>query len=748
VRWKNRKEGKRIMKVPLIGVSSPYTKNLETGELQVVMWRNGQKEVKPSKYEPYCYIYDEKGDNYSITGQQGSTKMSKVPYIAGEELPKGVLLDGARENIMDRLVIEHPNYFYEFPNSQPLKSLCFDIETHSPDGSFPFGESYPVVAIGIVTSTGEREVYLWDGEDDRQVLTDFAKFVREYDPDIIYGYNLVGYDIPQLLFRAKYHGITNFKKLLNRDGTDYGWQPPKDNKDLRMKAGGRIILDILRHTRLDYALSGLPRGLKPVSKHFGLEPIELDFENKVLLDYELSEIHDYVLSDVDCTKFLFDHYYPRLEYTAELIGVPLESYINAPASYVTKILQGRSLFEQRIVTVDNNHDRHPLIYREDKGNFQAAKIELFEPGYHKENIKVDFSSYYPSIAMALNLGPDTTRIVGYEEYNEKLEHIDGKLYIPDSQINKRVIVEIDSDRKSCLYEMCKKFTDLRKPYKMMGTTEGDSKSNALKIMVNTFYGANTNPYINYGDMATGLTITGVARYLLVHGINLIRKKYGEKSVVYCHTDGINTNVDVDVNWLTNRLRLLLEATIPNSDAQFISLDKDEYREGYWLQIGNYVLRNVDGSLTKHGSTLKASTRSRFYKKTINRIIDARLDNKTNIGDEIYDFDSLPIEEFIQRRRLNKPIDEYVSETDMLIGLVRQGEDIGIRPLPMTSYEYYKTKDGYKLVQLTSGKSELDVRYYWDIVSKLLHKFGMSHQVKKNPPLTILDKKQKSLMEFV
>ena len=333
------------MKVPLIGVSSPYTKNLETGDDQVVMWADGKKSVEKSPYEPYCYASDiDNGDEYNLTGQQGSVYLRKMPYRAGEELPKGIMLDGARENIMDRLVIEHPNYFYGFPNNQPLKTLCFDIETHSPDGSFPFGENYPVVAIGIVTSTGEREVFLWDGECDRQVFVDFARFIKEYDPDVIYVYNMVGYDVPQILIRASYHGMRNYKKLLNRDGSDYGWQPAENTDDLRMKAGGRVIVDLLRHTRLDYALSGQPRGLKPVSRHFGLEPIELDFNGKVLLDYELSEIHDYVLSDVDCTKFLFDHYFPRMEFTAEFIGVPLETFINAPASYVTKILKGRALF--------------------------------------------------------------------------------------------------------------------------------------------------------------------------------------------------------------------------------------------------------------------------------------------------------------------------------------------------------------------------------------------------------------------
>ena len=737
------------MKVPLIGVSSPYTKNLETGDNQVIMWVDGEKRVEPSPYDPFCYVPAEDGDEYRLTGQQGSIYLKKLPYRAGEELPRAVMLDGARENIMDRLVIEHPKYFYEFPNTQPLKSLCFDIETHSPDGSFPFGENYPVVAIGIVTSTGEREVFLWDGECDRQVLVDFAKFVKEYDPDVIYGYNMVGYDVPQILFRAKYHGMNNYKKLLNRDGSDYGWQPSENTDDLRMKAGGRVIVDLLRHTRLDYALSGLPRGLKPVSRHFGLEPIELDFKSKVLLDYELSEIHDYVLSDVDCTKFLFENYFPRLEFTAEFIGVPLETYINAPSSYVTKVLQGRALYEQNIITPDNNRDRHPTIYKEDKGNFQAAKIELFEPGFHKKNYKVDFSSYYPSIAMALNLGPDTTRIVGYEEYNEKLDYKEGKLYIPDSQINKRVIIEIDNDRKSCLASMSEKFTELRKPYKEMGTKEGDSKSNALKIMVNTFYGANTNPYITYGDMSVGLAITGIARSLLVAGINLIRKKYGDKSVVYCNTDGINTNVDVDVNWLTKRLRLILKSRVPFADTKYISLDKDEYNEGFWIQIGNYVLRNVDGTLTKHGSTFKASTRSRFYRNTIERITLGRLDNKTTtLVEEVYDFDDLPMEEFLQRRRLNRKLKDYKSETDMMIGLAEQGESIGIKALPMTTYEYYKTKDVYKIKELTGGKSELDVRYYWDIVSRLLEKFGLKHLVRKHPPLTILDKKQRSLMEFV
>ena len=210
-----------------------------------------------------------------------------------------------------------------------------------------------------------------------------------------------------------------------------------------------------------------------------------------------------------------------------------------------------------------------------------------------------------------------------------LEEKDGILYIPDNKVGKRIMLKIDHSQKSCLYNMCAEFKEMRKPYKLGTTKEDKSKSNALKIMVNTFYGANANPYISYGDMGVGLTITAVARWLLLAGVDVIRARYGEDAVVYVHTDGINTNVDVDVDWLVKRLRILMNHTFTNCESKHITMDKDYFKEGVWLQIGNYVLRNEDGSLTKHGSTFKATTRSQFYLKVLDKIIDGRINNTIN-----------------------------------------------------------------------------------------------------------------------
>jgi len=741
------------MKIPLIGSINKRTINLKNKKLMVKMYRNGKAEAVESPYKPYFYTEDKEGETKKLIASTKTAQLKKHLYTPGKDhIPKTALFDGGREALLERLCIEHPKFFANYPNDQDVKCLVFDIETHSPDGTFPFGEKYPIVAIGIVTSTGERKVLLWDGEDDKQLLWDFANYIQDYDPDIITGWNLVGYDIPQILHRVRYNHIneTQYKKHLNRDGSNWGYEPPKDQRELKMNAGGRIVLDLLRWARLDYSLSGLPRGLKQVSKAFGLEPIELDFAHKNLLDYPLHEIEDYVLSDVDCTMYMYNHYFPQIQYVAEVLCVPLATYVNAPSSYITKILQGRSLFEQGIVALNRNKERHPEIFRFDKGNYQAAYIKLYRPGFEARNYKVDFSSFYPSIAMALNLGPDTTRIIGYDEYSENIEFKDNILYVPDNKVGKRLMLSIEIDKQSCLSKMAGEFNEMRKPYKLGKTKEDKSKSDALKIMVNTFYGANANPYISYGDMGVGIAITAVARWLLLSGVDIIHSRYGEDAVVYVHTDGINTNVDVDVDWLTRRLQQLLKHHIPLSDPSHISMDKDTFKEGVWIQVGNYILRNLDGSVTKHGSTFKSKSRSIFYNKVLDRLSDARLNNTVtnSFVDKLYDLEEYVLEDFIMRRSTNKGYDDYKTETDLTVQLMNLGKQIGMEPAEGTTYFYAKTKEGYRLKETIKSVDEIDITYYWDTISNLLTKFNLKEHVKKKPPLTMLDKKQQSLAEWI
>ena len=180
------------------------------------------------------------------------------------------------------------------------------------------------------------------------------------------------------------------------------------------------------------------------------------------------------------------------------------------------------------------------------------------------------------------------------------------------------------------------------------------------------------------------------------------------------------------------------------------MDKDYFKEGVWLQVGNYVLRNEDGSLTKHGSTFKSTSRSKFYLSVLEKLIDARMKNVVDAKfiEDLYSLDAYVLEDFIMRKSQGREKDEYKSETDLIMKLIEQGEEIGMTPAQGTTYYYCKTQEGYKLKESIKDIEEIDIRYYWDTISGLLNKFKLKEWVRKKPPLTLLDKKQQSLMEWL
>jgi DNA polymerase elongation subunit (family B) len=741
------------MKVPLIAIAGPNTVNRHNNKQQVIIWSRGEKIIKKSP-RTHCYYKESKnGEEYRVLGSDHKKKYEKIEVAncgALNEFEMGprCFLDGVTKNESERICIEDPEFFGKFFDSEGPRTLGFDIETYTPDSTFPFGEKYPIVTIGVATNDGTAKAFTWDGESDKQCLKDFFNFVKEYDPDIIYGYNVVGYDIPQVEFRANLHKL-NMAEYFNREGRKDKLKFEMGLKKNTVRCWGRIIVDVLNFTRRDYALSGIAKGLKNVAQFYGQDPKELDFRTKNILDYDIDIVEEYVISDCKVTEFLFNHYFRQHLFVAEVLKVPLEMYLNGPDSFITKILQGRSLFKQGILTLNKNKDRHPDIT-----SFQAAHIDLYKPGFHRKNYKVDFKSMYPSIAMALNLGPDTTQIIGMEDYDIKqfgsrIESEHAILTIPDNVINKNIIIKIAQDRKSSLYTMSKQFKEMREPFKRLDTQEAKSRSNALKIMVNTFYGSNTNPYMTYGDLSVGIAITGVARWLIMGARKLITLKNGDV-VVYIHTDGVNTSADIDVDWINTELQKAMRTIFPFSEERWIEVEKDTFKEGFWIQIGNYVLRKEDGSLIKHGSTFKSKSRSTFYKKVLNKLIDARLDNVVTpeFIDDLYDFKNYELEDFVQMRTMNKEINDYKTENDLIMQLAREAQKINMTIAPGTTFSFFKTNEGYKLSQQVDNIDDIDIKYHWDIISSLLQKFGLSNHMRRKPPITTMDTKQRQLLDFI
>ena len=215
------------MKIPLSAMSGPQTVNKYTGKQNVLIWRNGEKIVVPSPREHYYYLPDKEGKPREILGKRDPHQarplykkhlVENIGELNPEALSSLAVLDGVTRNEIERISIEHDDFFISYPSQEPT-SLGFDFEVHSADGSFPKGEKHPIVSIGVVTDKGDQIAFMWDGEDDKKCIMKFLKFIQKYDPDIIYGYNIIGYDIPQLFERAKFHGL-EIKSYLNRGKFD------------------------------------------------------------------------------------------------------------------------------------------------------------------------------------------------------------------------------------------------------------------------------------------------------------------------------------------------------------------------------------------------------------------------------------------------------------------------------------------------------------------------------------------------
>ena len=110
----------------------------------------------------------------------------------------------------------------EYSKLAPLRILSFDIECSAEAGKFPTPLIDPVIQIAnIVKVQGESEIFVRNVftlqhcapivgsrvhsyKTETAMLRAWRDFVREVDPDIITGYNIVNFDLPYIIERAEF----------------------------------------------------------------------------------------------------------------------------------------------------------------------------------------------------------------------------------------------------------------------------------------------------------------------------------------------------------------------------------------------------------------------------------------------------------------------------------------------------------------------------------------------------------------
>jgi len=548
--------------VRLVGVTShPKYEEFE-GVLEMHMYgktREGQSvAVKYRGFEPYFYIVEPSDDVVSILeadrkrvartepcvlfykGEERACRkvvavhpglvpsirrdlMDAVPAVLAADIPfhfrfvydKGI---GACVRVSGRvveddrfttdLVVEADGFEEVQPFRPSLKVLSFDIETSLKEPR--------IFTICCVVKEGDEVSSRRFQGDEAKMISDFTSFIIESDPDVITGYNIDGFDIPQIQDRAKALGLGPLR--WGRFPTDI------DQYNRFWRAQGRVIIDawwavkrVLKPKQ--ETLNAVAKQLLGEEKH-DVDPKKMDEE----WEADPERVMEYCTQDAHLALRVLEKV-AILNRSMDLAAVsklPLDDVVNGTTSQLIDSILIREA-DRRDVKV-----AVPMTSRssEDAAPIEGGYVHEMEPGLYHWVLTLDFRSMYPSMIIANNICFTTLSPEG------SIVSPTGARFLSKDKregLLPGILVRLMEERAATKKAMAAASTPDERDY-YNGLQE------AIKILMNSFYGVLASSFYRFTDPKIGASITAFSREATK---DLIRKLEGEGlKVIYSDTDSV------------------------------------------------------------------------------------------------------------------------------------------------------------------------------------------------------------------
>lgn len=389
--------------------------------------------------------------------------------------------------------------------------------------------------------------------DEREVIQRFIRFVRDYDPDVVAGFNDGDYDFRVLLTRCDRLGV---RCALGRDGSkpyvivkNYE-RRGREREVVNVRIRGRVHFDVYYEVMFDQTLYDLKgRGQLEVAKHFGFAPVE-DVDHAAIPESRLAEVN---LDDARCCYELAQLYLKNIYALCEELAVPLNLMCERSPSHIPNWVYGQAFAELGIVSDKSNVERFPQIFGRGGKPYQGALVKCFRTGVFYDVIHKDFASFYPSIMMEYNLSPETVSLVAIKPYTGKyrIDKYDDYwiIEVPDvpkrkakpnwavaAQIVCRVNMKEDGVTKKKLLKIREERLKLKHEYKKTKDEKLYSRQYALKVIQNSLYGYCAMRWALYGNILVAILVTALARYHMQNLVDELTQK--RKKIIELDTDGI------------------------------------------------------------------------------------------------------------------------------------------------------------------------------------------------------------------
>jgi DNA polymerase I len=395
-----------------------------------------------------------------------------------------------------------------------------------------------VLMVKHVEGNGDDSVKTFSSE--KEMLDEFLKILVDFDPDVLIGYNINGFDLPYLIERYRQNRISPAFGRCDRKQAS----SRKFGMMTRSDVVGRVVVDAYELVK-ESANKGLMK-----LKRYGLGDVSRALLNEDKVDIAHSEIVKYWNGEAEKVRKLID--YSRKDSVLALKLVLdknlLDKFIEL--SKVSGVLLQDALASGEATRIETYLLREfnqreyagpckPIpaetsrrnVERETKLLKGAIVLEP-ETGLHTEAVVyLDFKSMYPSIYISYNICPTTILEKGSEE--EGITTPYGAKFVSKEMkrgIIPQIVEDLITERDIVKNEMrLERDEEKRK--------ELNAKQFALKIMANAFYGYTGYIRAKLYILDIANAITSCGRYLITRTRDTVDKDKRFR-VIYGDTDSV------------------------------------------------------------------------------------------------------------------------------------------------------------------------------------------------------------------
>ena len=367
--------------------------------------------VEPYKFWLITENLLNKNKQYKLAGEQPLKWMTEYEDYNDWKKAKGNLW-GREEyycvnNLKEQAMIRHGITYFKGMEPKQVSILSFDIETaglsHNKDSKV-----YCITnTIRKNNKVVQKDFFLEDyNEDDGEMIKTWCSWVREENPSILLGHNIISFDLLYLDFRSK-SGLS-----LGRDGSimTVGKKPRQFRKDgsqsyeyYEPSIFGREVVDtFFLSLQYDIGRKYDSYGLKSIIKAEGLEKPDRTFIDASKIKYYYDNRHidvdmwnnvkKYASEDSQDSLKLFDMMIPAKFYFTQNVSKSFQEMGFSATGSQINVIMTRSYVQEE----------HSVAKADEVVPFQGAH-SLGIPGVYRNCVRWDAASLYPSIMRQLKL---------------------------------------------------------------------------------------------------------------------------------------------------------------------------------------------------------------------------------------------------------------------------------------------------------------------------------------------------------